>query len=62
MRMQLDPTADLVGEEVYNDGMAPDDEELALLSQFPVHKDLKVLHAVCSVRHSRAQIEDVFGE
>jgi hypothetical protein len=36
---QLDPTADLVGEEVYNDGMAPDDEELALLSQ--AHKDLK---------------------
>ncbi len=41
--MQLDPTADLVGEEVYNDGMAPDDEELALLSQFTAHKDLKVL-------------------
>ena len=40
--MQLDPTADLVGEEVYNDGMAPDDEELALLSQ-SAHKDLKVL-------------------
>ena len=38
---QLDPTADLVGEEVYNDGMAADDEELALLSQCPAHKDLK---------------------
>jgi hypothetical protein len=42
-RMQLDPTADLVGEEVYNDGMAPDDEELALMSQVTAHKDLKVL-------------------
>ena len=30
---QMDPTADLVGEEVYNDGMAPDDEETVLLEQ-----------------------------
>jgi len=35
---QSDPTFDLVGEEVYNDGLAPDDEEVALLSNFPAHK------------------------
>jgi hypothetical protein len=33
---QEDPAMDLVGEEVYNDGMTQDEEEIALLEQAPV--------------------------